>query len=117
MKHQIETTNPGRSCIFCGCTNDRACRLEGGDSCAWLLTEPPVCTAPPCFRQLAKYWQQQIERRNPRASKKSREGRTLTGPLIAAIRSARQARLCLQRQLERSQPLWGSVLATDPGSR
>jgi len=117
MNKRRETYGPNRRCICCGCTDATPCIFVNGDPCEWLISDPPVCNSLGCLQRLASYWEQAIAQQRKEAPKKSREGRTLTGPLIAAIRSARQARLCLQRQLERSQPLWGSVLATDPDSR
>jgi hypothetical protein len=91
-----------RRCIFCGCTDDKACQLASGEPCAWLITDPPVCNAPDCFRRLATWWQQGVARRRRKEAKQSREGRTLTGPLFAALRFARLARLRLQLHLERT---------------
>lgn len=37
----LDLAAAGRACIFCGCTDDRACM--GG--CSWVSTSPPICSA------------------------------------------------------------------------
>jgi hypothetical protein len=39
-----------RRCMYCGCTEDRACRLPGGDTCCWIGALCDVCSSPPCLR-------------------------------------------------------------------
>jgi hypothetical protein len=62
-----------RACVFCGCTEDRACVLDvaklssrergilrdtcgdfTGDlvGCRWISLDPPVCSAPACAKRL-----------------------------------------------------------------
>ena len=36
------------SCRFCGCTQNRACRMLDGSGCAWLDPNHTVCSAPAC---------------------------------------------------------------------
>lgn len=40
-----------RSCAFCGCTEDRACCLESGEPCAFVIDLPGAltCSAPRCI--------------------------------------------------------------------
>lgn len=52
-----------RRCIYCGCTDSRACLIDIDDAqsidtadsafsdqvaCSWLSLDPPVCSAPTC---------------------------------------------------------------------
>ncbi|MDR3799706.1 MAG: ParB/RepB/Spo0J family partition protein [Terracidiphilus sp.] len=39
------------TCKFCGCTEDDACRLEGGVNCSWVNAEQTVCSNPDCVAQ------------------------------------------------------------------
>ena len=36
-------------CRHCGCTEDRPCRLEDGETCVWLDSTRTVCSAPGCI--------------------------------------------------------------------
>jgi hypothetical protein len=41
--------DPNRSCVYCGCTNARACKMpdeEGGGPCWWV--DENVCSNPEC---------------------------------------------------------------------
>jgi ParB/RepB/Spo0J family partition protein len=38
-------------CKFCGCTEDDACRLDGGANCSWTNVEETVCSNPDCLAQ------------------------------------------------------------------
>ncbi len=38
-------------CRYCGCTEDDACRIPGGDACSWLDAHRTVCNAPRCVGQ------------------------------------------------------------------
>jgi hypothetical protein len=38
------------TCIFCGCTEDKACRLPNGDTCCWTTKLRNKCSAPGCIR-------------------------------------------------------------------
>ena len=35
-------------CRYCGCTQDRPCRLHDGDECSWIDGSRTVCSAPGC---------------------------------------------------------------------
>jgi ParB family chromosome partitioning protein len=38
-------------CKFCRCTEDDACRLDGGVNCSWMDAEQTVCSNPDCVAQ------------------------------------------------------------------
>lgn len=68
----------GTACIFCGCTEPRACKVRLSEQpapiqdqlraaalaaglslptfvgCSWISLTPPVCSAPRCQRMLAR---------------------------------------------------------------
>lgn len=37
------------TCIFCGCTEDSACRLPNGDPCSWMNNARTRCNNPLCI--------------------------------------------------------------------
>lgn len=41
---------PG-TCRFCGCTEDRACRLPTGEPCSWFDRMRTICNNPACICQ------------------------------------------------------------------
>jgi hypothetical protein len=50
-----DPVEPG-TCRYCGCTQDNACTIPGGDTCSWYSNERTVCTNPACIRQFHADW-------------------------------------------------------------
>ena len=48
MRSQYEE----EACVYCGCTDGRACQVDGIGH--WISKDPPVCSAPACARNSSK---------------------------------------------------------------
>jgi ParB/RepB/Spo0J family partition protein len=47
---EVEEPEPD-TCIYCGCSENDACRLEDGTNCSWLNAERTICSNPECVAQ------------------------------------------------------------------
>jgi hypothetical protein len=62
----LDVFAPAGKCQFCGCTEQKPCRLETGDPCWWVFRQRNVCSKPECMRRYHDEVRKQAQERRKR---------------------------------------------------
>ncbi|HEX5236134.1 MAG TPA: hypothetical protein VFW25_12485 [Silvibacterium sp.] len=68
----MQTAIQVRRCRYCGCTDDNACRLGSGETCAWTTSLCDVCSRVSCqiaYARDARRDRRELELNRIKASK------------------------------------------------